>query len=235
VYQDRVFRGSAAPKQAAARDTLVDLCTAQKRRDGQQPLLTLSQYGIGLDAGQQRLKVDQQHLTDRIVKSDKQQASVAQQLQQSSSGQNQIKAALRNMQKQVTGLESGQGKLQQEVTDLGQVMEQMKGRKGPALPWQRAQEQVVLIPLLFILLFLGVIACLREKMLSIMPSFNNSPGGKISQTDMCHISDNVSCCVVDANGMQGNVKAMMMLLVLCSVPHRGKDSYTAHICSVFRS
>ncbi len=109
---------------------------------------------MGLDAGQQRLKVDQQHLTDRIVKSDKQQASVAQQLQQSSSGQNQIKAALRNTQKQVTGLESGQGKLQQEVTDLGQVVEQMKGRKGPALPWQRAQEQVPFIPLLFILFFL---------------------------------------------------------------------------------
>ncbi|KAA6418252.1 MAG: hypothetical protein FRX49_11761 [Trebouxia sp. A1-2] len=98
---------------------------------------------MGFLEGQQRLKVDQQHLTDRIVRSDKQQASVAQQLQQSSSGQNQIKAALRNMQKQVTGLESGQGKLQQEVTDLGQVVEQMKGRKGPALPWQRAQEQAV--------------------------------------------------------------------------------------------
>ncbi|KAL0054269.1 hypothetical protein WJX82_006404 [Trebouxia sp. C0006] len=35
------------------------------------------------------------------------------------------------------------GKLQQEVTDLGQVVEQMKGRKGAALPWQRAQEQAV--------------------------------------------------------------------------------------------
>ncbi|KAL0025639.1 hypothetical protein WJX77_000256 [Trebouxia sp. C0004] len=96
-----------------------------------------------LNAGQQRLKVDQQQLSDRIVRSDKQQASFAQQLQQSSSGQNQIKAALRNAQKQVTGLESGQSKLQQEVADLGQVVEQMKGRKGPALPWQRAQEQAV--------------------------------------------------------------------------------------------
>lgn len=107
---------------------------------------------MGLDVGQQRLKVDQQHLTDRIVRSDKQQASIAQQLQQSSSAQNQIKAAVRNMQKQVTGLESGQGKMQQEVTELGQVVEQVKGRKGPALPWQRAQEQVPFVPLLFILL-----------------------------------------------------------------------------------
>lgn len=179
MYQVRVFEGSAACEQTAARDVVVDLCRAQKRRHGQQSLLILSRYGIGLDAGQQRLKVDQQHLTDRIVKSDKQQASVAQQLQLSSSGQNQIKAALRNTQKQVTGLESGQGKLQQEVTDLAQVVEQMKGRKGPALPWQRAQEQVPFIPLLFILRFLGIIACLREKLLSIMPNFNNSPGGTI--------------------------------------------------------
>ena len=153
------------------------------------------------------MKVDQQHLTDRLVRSDKQQASVAQQLQQSSSGQNQIKAALRNMQKQVTGLESGQGKLQQEVTDLGQVVEQMKGRKGAALPWQRAQEQVLFIPLLLVLLSLGVIACLRGKLLSMMLSFNNSPRGKISQTDMGHISCIVSCCMVNANDVQGNAKA----------------------------
>ncbi len=176
--QDRVSEGSAASMQAAACDILVDLCVAQTRHDGQQPFLTLSQCCMGVVAGQQRLKVDQQHLTDRIVRSDKQQASVAQQLQQSSSGQNQIKAAVRNMQKQVTGLEFGQGKLQQEVTDLGQVMEQMKGRKGPALPWQRAQEQVPFIPLLFTLGFLGIIACLREKLLSMMLSFSNSPGGK---------------------------------------------------------
>lgn len=94
------------------------------------------------DAGQQRLKVDQQGLTDRIVKSDKQNTAFAQQLQQNMSGQNQVKAALRNTQRQVTMLESGQGKLQQEVTDVGQAVEQMKGRKGPALPWQRTQEQV---------------------------------------------------------------------------------------------
>ena len=149
--------------------------------------------------------MDQQHLTDRIVRSDKQQASVAQQLQQSSSGQNQIKAAVRNMQKQVTGLESGQGRLQQEVTDLGQVVEQMKGRKGPALPWQRAQEQVLFMPVLFILLFLGVIACLRGKLFSIMLSFNDGPGGKISQTDMCHVSHVASCCMVNANAGQPGI------------------------------
>ncbi len=141
-----MFERSAASEQITTCDTLVHLCIAQTRHYNQQPLFTLSPCCTGLDAGQQRLKVDQQHLTDRIVRSDKQQASVAQQLQQSSSGQNQIKAAVRNMQKQVTGLESGQGKLQQEVTDLGQVVEQMKGRKGPALPWQRAQEQVPFIP-----------------------------------------------------------------------------------------
>ena len=207
VYQVSIFEGTRASEQTAGHDTLGDLCIAQKRRDGQQPSLTLSQCCMRLNAGQQRLKVDQQHLTDRIVRSDKQQASVAQQLQQSSSGQNQIKAALRNMQKQVTGLESGQGKLQQEVTDLGQVVEQMKGRKGPALPWQRAQEQVAFIPLLFVLLLLGVIACWKEKLLPIMLIFSNSPGGKISQTDMCHISDAVSCFMVNANDVQGNVKA----------------------------
>ena len=95
-----------------------------------------------MHAGQQRLKVDQQALSDRLVKSDKQHANHAQQLQQSASGQNQIKTALRNMQRQVAVLETGHGKLQQEVTDLGQAVEQLKGRKGAALPWQRSQEQV---------------------------------------------------------------------------------------------
>ena len=167
---------------------------------------------MGLDVGQQRLKVDQQHLTDRIVRSDKQQASIAQQLQQSSSGQNQIKAAVRNMQKQVTGLESGQGKMQQEVTELGQVVEQMKGRKGPALPWQRAQEQVPCVPLLFILLFLGTIAYLGVNGLSIMLSFSDSPGGKVSQTDTCHVPDIVSCSMVNANGVQRNDNAAGLVL-----------------------
>ena len=93
--------------------------------------------------GQQRLQVDYQGLTDRVVKADKQHASFASQLQQSASYQNQLKATLRNVQRQAGATEVGQAKLQQEVTDLGQAVEQMKGRKGPALPWQRSQEQVV--------------------------------------------------------------------------------------------
>lgn len=94
-------------------------------------------------AGQQRLQVDYQGLTDRVVKADKQHASFASQLQQSASCQNQLKASLRNVQRQAGAAEAGQTKLQQEVTDLGQAVEQMKGRKGPALPWQRSQEQVL--------------------------------------------------------------------------------------------
>ena len=94
-------------------------------------------------AGQQRLQVDYQGLTDRVVKADKQHASFASQLQQSASCQNQLKATLRNVQRQAGAAEAGQTKLQQEMTDLGQAVEQMKGRKGPALPWQRSQEQVV--------------------------------------------------------------------------------------------
>lgn len=95
--------------------------------------------------GQQRLQIDYQGLTDRVVKAEKQHASLASQLQQSASCQNQIKASLRNVQRQAGTAESGQAKLQQEVTDLGQAVEQVKGRKGPALPWQRSQEQVLLL------------------------------------------------------------------------------------------
>lgn len=94
-------------------------------------------------AGQQRLQVDYQGLTDRVVKADKQHASFASQLQQSAWCQNQLKATLRNVQRQAGAAEVGQTKLQQEMTDLGQAVEQIKGRKGPALPWQRSQEQVV--------------------------------------------------------------------------------------------
>ena len=93
-------------------------------------------------AGQQRLKVDYQGLTDRVIKAEKQHASSASQLQQTAAAQNQLKAALRSAQRQVSTLEAGQTKLQQQVTDLGQIVEQIKGRKGPALPWQRSQEQV---------------------------------------------------------------------------------------------
>ena len=96
-------------------------------------------------AGQQRLQIDYQGLTDRVVKAEKQHASLASQLQQSASCQNQIKASLRNVQRQAGTAESLQAKLQQEVTDLGQAVEQVKGRKGPALPWQRSQEQVSLL------------------------------------------------------------------------------------------
>ena len=93
-------------------------------------------------SGQQRLKVDFQGLTDRVVKAEKQHTSLALQLQHSMSGQNQTKATLRNNQRQVSAVEAGQAKLQQEVTELAQAVDHMKGRKGPALPWQRAQEQV---------------------------------------------------------------------------------------------
>lgn len=92
--------------------------------------------------GQQRLQVDYQALTDRVVKAEKQHTSFASQLQQNASCQNQLKAALRNAQRQASTVEAGQAKLLQEVTDLGQAVEQVKGRKGPALHWQRSQEQV---------------------------------------------------------------------------------------------
>ena len=97
-----------------------------------------------LVVGQQRLQVDYQGLTDRVIKADKQHASFASQLQQSTLCQNQLKATVRNVQRQAAATEVGQAKLQQEVTDLGQAVEQMKGRKGPALPWQRSQELVLL-------------------------------------------------------------------------------------------
>ena len=93
-------------------------------------------------AGQQRLKVDYQSLTDRVIKAEKQHTCYASQLQQSASGQSQLKASLRSTQKQVSTVEAGQTKVQQEVADLGQAVEQMKGRKGPAPAWQRSQEQV---------------------------------------------------------------------------------------------
>ena len=93
-------------------------------------------------AGQQRLQVDYQGLTDRVVKAEKLHTSFASQLQQSGSSQNQLKASLRSAQRQAGAVEAGQAKLQQEVADLGQAVEQVKGRKGPAQPWQRSQEQV---------------------------------------------------------------------------------------------
>ena len=88
------------------------------------------------------MKVDHQGLLDRLIKSEKQQAVLSQQLQQGASGHNQLKTGLRGIQRQIGTLEAGQAKMQQEVTELGQFVEHMKGRKGPALPWQRAQEQV---------------------------------------------------------------------------------------------
>lgn len=86
--------------------------------------------------------MDYQSLTDRVIKAEKQHTSFASQLQQSASGQSQLKASLRSAQRQVSSVEAGQTKLQQEVGDLGQAVEQMKGRKGPAPAWQRSQEQV---------------------------------------------------------------------------------------------
>ena len=80
---------------------------------------------------------------DRLVRGEKQQTALTQQLQQHASGQGQFKTALRSSQRQLSALESGYIKLQQEVSDLGQIVEQVKGKKGPALPWQRAQEQVL--------------------------------------------------------------------------------------------
>lgn len=102
----------------------------------------LKQMYVSCAVGQQRLQVDYQGLTDRVVKAEKQHTSFSSQLQQSASCQNQLKAAVRNAQRQAGAVEAGQTKLLQEVTDLGQAVEQVKGRKGPALPWQRSQEQV---------------------------------------------------------------------------------------------
>ena len=68
------------------------------------------------------------------------------------------------------------------------------------------------MPLLFILLFLGTIAYLSVNGLSIMLSFSDSPGGKVSQTDTCHVPDIVSCSMVNANGMQRNDNAAGLVL-----------------------
>lgn len=80
--------------------------------------------------------MDVWQLSDRLLKAE-------QHSQQAHSSQDI--AVLSRLQKQVADVQAAQGRMQHGMAELGQALDQARGRRQPALPWRPSHDTVSLL------------------------------------------------------------------------------------------